>query len=64
MLPLAGWSAEYEAVRRDALESFGVQLPDLPHLVLTERDIQELCAGIFHQNRFGDSLLSEDDRRD
>ena len=62
LLPLAAWCREYETLREETRETFGVQLPDLPRVVLSERDIQELCATIFLQNRLGSSLLTADDR--
>jgi hypothetical protein len=62
LLPLAAWCMEYETVRVEVSDKYGVTLPHLPHVLLTERDITEMCASIFSQNRFGSSLLSEEDK--
>ncbi len=63
LLPLAAWCREYETLREETRETFGVQLPDLPHFVLKERDIKEMCETIFSQNRFGSSPLTDEDKR-
>jgi hypothetical protein len=43
------------------LEQYGVHLPTLGHVVLSQRDIHEFIASIFLQNRFGTSLLTAAD---
>jgi hypothetical protein len=57
--PLKQWLSDYEAMREQVFQDTAVRLPNLGHLYLSERGIDDFIEGIFSQNRFGDDCIAQ-----